>query len=85
MRYVVVVWRLGWEGAAYSYEDGVIGPFRSEEKAERKANAIRKAIARAEWDEEGDRPDGVLVQPLNPGRTPARDAVVAHLIPDVGC
>lgn len=85
MRYVVVVWRLGYQGGADVYEDGIIGPFRTEEAAERKATAIRKEIERVPWDEEGDRPDGVTVQPLNPGRTPARDAVVAHLVPDVGC
>lgn len=82
--YVVAVWRLSWDDGAEVYEDGLFGPFRTEEKAERKANAIRKAIERTEWDEERDKPTGVTVVPLNPGRTPARDAVVAHLVPDVG-
>lgn len=83
-RFVVSVWRLSFEGGLV-YEDGLIGPFRTEEAAERKANAIRKAIERAEWDEEDDRPGGVDVQPINPGRTPAREAAVAHLVPDIGC
>lgn len=83
-RFVVAVWRLSYRDGDEVYEDGIVGPFRSEEAAERKAASIRKAIERAEWDEEGDKPDGVTVMPLNPGRTPARDLVVAHLVPDVG-
>lgn len=84
-RYVVSVWRLSWEDGAEVYEDGLVGPFRTWEAAERKANAIRKAIERTPWDEEGDKPDGVTVHPINPGRTSARDLTVAHLVPDVGC
>lgn len=86
MSYIVVVWRLSFnEDGASVYEDGLIGPFRSEERAQRKAASIRRAIEREPWDEEGDRPDGVAVRPLNRGRTPARDAVIAHLVPDIGC
>lgn len=80
----MLVWRIGFEDGGCTVEDGVIGPFRSEEAAERKADAIRKAIAREVWDEEGDQPDGVSVQPLIPGRVAAREAVVAHLVHDLG-
>lgn len=81
--WVVVVWTMTMDG----YEDGVIGPYRSEEKAERKADAIRRAIERAdrrdEWDEPGDRPAGVAVTQLIRGDVAARDAVLAHLVHDL--
>lgn len=84
MSYVVVVWRMSFDGGAV-YEDGIFGPFRNEERAEKKAAQIRRAIAREEWDEPGDMPDGVMVRPLNRAGTPARDAIVGHIVPDVGC
>lgn len=85
MRFIVSVWRLSYdEKGAAVYEDGLIGPFRSEEAAERKATSIRRAIERTPWDEEGDRPDGVHVQPIMRGTLAARDAVIAHLVADLG-
>jgi hypothetical protein len=71
------------KGGGFTIEEGAIGPFRTEERAERKAASIRRAIERSEWDEEGDRPDGVTVIPLNRTRLAAREAVVLHLVHDM--
>lgn len=82
--FVVVVWSFGYHRGATTYEDGIFGPFRSEERAERRATLIREAIERFDWDEKGDKPEGVEVRQLNPGNTPLRDAMIGHLVPDIG-
>jgi uncharacterized protein YcgI (DUF1989 family) len=69
MSYVVVLWRIGVEGTDVAYHDVIVGPFRSEERAEEVAARISRRAAKC-----GDDVT-VTVRPIAPAGIAAIDAL----------
>lgn len=70
MSYVVTVYQLRFEAGGLGYDDIVLGPFRNEQTAERKAASIERAVKNA-----GRTDLDVSVQEVVTGKLSARDAV----------
>ncbi len=71
-RFVVVVSRLDADAAAFTCEVVVLGPFRSQERAESRAATVHRLAAKY------DEPAGTLhvaVEPMRSGSTAATEAM----------